>query len=189
MFVEYAKAGPEDILDQDHASTIVDPNAAQLDVLPTLWFRNTWSWSEGSANPRCAASMQTVRRWCAPAMPTKRPGHPTRTTCTAMGMLRCCSPTTKRTRCDCGARRTSVRYVKDGINECVVNGVEDAVNPAGMGTKAAARYQVDVEPGQPTVIRLRLTSTPPGKLREPFGDFDEDLSSSAWRKRISSTPT
>jgi len=50
-------------------------------------------------------------------------------------------------------------YVKDGLNECVVNGVHDAVNPARVGTKAAARYVLSLEAGETQAVGLRLCPT------------------------------
>ena len=63
-------------------------------------------------------------------------------------------------------------YVKDGIHNAVVHGQQEAVNPAQRGTKAAPHYQVSVEAGGTQVIRLRLTRTAPGRLADPFGEFD-----------------
>ena len=65
-------------------------------------------------------------------------------------------------------------YVKDGINDCVVQGDQDAVNPGKQGTKVAAHYQVTVGAGQTEVIRLRLSSSSPDRKGKPFGkEFDE----------------
>ena len=67
-------------------------------------------------------------------------------------------------------------YVKDGINDCVVHGRQEAVNPGKQGTKVAAHYQATVGAGQTHVIRLRLSSSSPDQKGEPFGkEFDERL--------------
>ena len=74
-------------------------------------------------------------------------------------------------------------YVKDGINNCVVEGRQDAVNPEKQGTKVAAHYRLKVAPGQSATLRLRLTSVAPaGEGRKskaaasPFGpEFDKTL--------------
>jgi hypothetical protein len=63
-------------------------------------------------------------------------------------------------------RRT---HVKDGINDFIVAGRQEAVNPQQMGTKAAANYKLDVPPGQTAVIRLRLTDIAPDAIGDPFG--------------------
>ena len=62
--------------------------------------------------------------------------------------------------------------MKDGLHHAVVHGQQEAVNPAQRGTKAAPHYQVRVEAGATQVIRLRLTRTAPGRLADPFGEFD-----------------
>jgi len=65
-------------------------------------------------------------------------------------------------------------YVKDGINDCVVQGKESAVNPAKTGTKVAAHYQINIGAGQTKVIRLRLSNSSLGANANPFGtQFDE----------------
>ena len=65
-------------------------------------------------------------------------------------------------------------HVKDGINDCVVHGNQDAVNPAKQGTKVAAHYHVNVGAGQTTVIRLRLSKSTPDQKGKPFGkSFDQ----------------
>ena len=66
-------------------------------------------------------------------------------------------------------------YVKDGINDCVVHGRQDAVNPDKQGTKVAAHYQVTVGAGQTSVIRLRLSSSSPDQKGQPFGKPFDDV--------------
>ena len=66
-------------------------------------------------------------------------------------------------------------YVKDGINDYIVHGAAQAVNPAATGTKAAAHYQMTVAPGQTIALRLRLSDGAPGKLNGLDGKFDELL--------------
>jgi hypothetical protein len=173
VFVEYAKRDPEDVLIKISIHNR-GPDSAHLDVLPTLWFRNTWSWSENSPRPSLhsidADGRTVVRaRYADEASPDQYYLY-----CDGEAVLLFTENDTNTMRH--GGTPSASRYVKDGINECVVNGVEDAVNPAGEGTKVAARYRVNVDPGTPAVVRLRLTRTPPEELREPFGDFEENLS-------------
>jgi hypothetical protein len=172
VFVEYAKSGPEDICVK---ISIHNRGAerARLDVLPTLWFRNTWSWTEGSARPslrKVDADAQAVV--CARYTDDTAGGLPDDyfLYCDKDASLLFTENETNNQRL-WGTPNPS-RYVKDGINDCVVDGAEDAVNPDGVGTKVAARYQVDVEPGSPAVIYVRLTRTPPAELREPFRDVE-----------------
>jgi hypothetical protein len=172
VFVEYAKSGPEDILVK-YTIHNRGPEPARLDVLPTLWFRNTWSWSEGSARPMLRSVDADGQTVVSAGYADEKPvgiADQYYLYCDGDASLLFTENETNATRL--WGTANARPFVKDGINDCVVNGVEEAVNPTGVGTKVSARYQVNVEPGQPTVIRLRLTSTPPGSLREPFGDFD-----------------
>src|SRR5262249_7888941 len=67
-------------------------------------------------------------------------------------------------------------YVKEGINNYVVQGEQGAVNPEKIGTKASAHYRMNVGPGATQVVRLRLTRTEPGKLDDAFGQFEAVMS-------------
>ena len=64
-------------------------------------------------------------------------------------------------------------YVKDGINNCVVHGKQDAVNPEHTGTKAAAHYQFKVGAGETATIRLRLSDLAPAAMGDPFKRFTQ----------------
>jgi hypothetical protein len=66
-------------------------------------------------------------------------------------------------------------YVKDGINNCVVNGKRDAVNPAQAGTKAAAHHRINVGGGETATIRLRLSNLAPAAMGDPFGNFAQTV--------------
>ncbi|KUF18264.1 MGH1-like glycoside hydrolase domain-containing protein [Streptomyces silvensis] len=149
--VEYAKAAHDDVL----IRVTVDnrgPDEATVHVLPTLWFRNTWSWAEGSAKPRLSAAdgpHGTV---------TVRAQHP------ELGDydLRVHAPvpllfTENETNNErlFGSPNASP-YVKDGIGRAVVDGDEAAVNPAREGTKAAAHHTLTLPAGGTGTLRLRL---------------------------------
>jgi len=160
MFVEYAKATPTDILIQISLHNR-GPEAASLHVLPTLWFRNTWTWWPDQPKP-CLRQM---------------PGRNTVTTETSPAelgsfMLHCDgNPQLLFTENDTNNERlfgtpNTTPYVKDGINDYVVSGKKEAVNPAQTGTKAAAHYQLNVGAGETTIIRLRLSNP---SSRDPFG--------------------
>jgi Mannosylglycerate hydrolase MGH1-like glycoside hydrolase domain len=161
VFVEYAKATPTDILIQISLCNR-GPDAASLRVLPTLWFRNTWRWWPEQPKP-------SLRQM---------PGQNTvtiETTHAELGslLLRCDgNPQLLFTENDTNNERlfgtpNPTPYVKDGINNYVVSGREDAVNPDQTGTKAAAHYQVNVGAGETAIIRLRLSNT---SSRDPFGN-------------------
>jgi hypothetical protein len=127
--VEYAKAAPEDILVRVTA-TNRGPEPATLHVLPTVWFRNTWSWEPG-ARVRAAAWRGTDRA---------RSRSTTRRAAGDAGVRRRARPALHRER-DQPQRvfgaPSATPFVKDGINDYVVGGAARAVNPDGIGTKAA----------------------------------------------------
>jgi hypothetical protein len=172
VFVEYAKAAPEDILIRISVCNR-GPEAAPLHVLPTLWFRNTWSWAGGGSKP----VLKTV------AVEGRAVVHAHHTDPLfqesladyflygdADAPLLFTENETNHARLF--GRPNATPYVKDGINDCVVNGAAAAVNPAGEGTKVAVHHVLTVGAGQTEVVRLRLTRQPPRQLAQPFGDFD-----------------
>jgi len=174
VFVEYAKAGPENILVKITAINR-GPDPAELHLLPTLWFRNDWSaWiAESNRSP----SKPNLKQIKAPAgMSAVAATHP------LLGefILSCEGDvpllfTENETNHELlfGQPNESC-CVKDGINDCVVGGRKGAVNPDKQGTKVAAHYRVTVGAAQTEVIRLRLSSSSPDQQGEPFGkDFDK----------------
>jgi hypothetical protein len=163
--VEYAKASPEDVLVLVSA-TNRGPDAARLQLLPTLWFRNTWAWGRDDRRPRIR-SADRADGWSSLAVSSGR--HrltPGRLYCEGAPELLFTEVETNRERLFGAANHSP--YVKDAINEHVVHGAAGAVNPNGHGTKAAARYRFDLQPGETSTIRLRLADEAP----DPFGDFD-----------------
>jgi len=180
VFVEYAKEAPEDVLIKITISNR-GPEAASLHVLPTLWFRNTWSWSEGAARPL----LKQVDS--APGARVVAASHGELGErflyCEGDPRLLFTENETNNVRLFGVPNRTP--YVKDGINNAIVHGRTEAVNPARTGTKVSADYEVTVGPGESKVIRLRLTPTAPQALKQayaaangdPFGPhFDEVMS-------------
>ncbi len=162
VLVEYAKNTPEDILIK---ITVVNHGAASqsLSVLPTLWFRNTWSWDKNTVKPSLkiaekssnfvaiAANHQTLApRWLY------------------------CENTSELlfTENETNSQRvfnyeSGAKYVKDGINNYIVNGQKDAVNPNQIGTKFSPHYQLTIGAGETKVIKLRLSNK--SDLTEPLG--------------------
>ena len=139
--VEYAKAGPEDLLCRITVHNR-GAEAAPIHVLPTLWFRNTWSWAPDDPSRRS--------RRVDGAHPVVRAEHARarrRSTSTPSPAPSCCSARTRRTPPACGAAETRPRYPKDGIDDHVVARRRDTVNPAGEGTKAAAHVRLVVPAG------------------------------------------
>ena len=167
IFVEYAKAGPTDILLQIRVVNR-GPEAASIHVLPTLWFRNTWTWWPDQPKPSLRL----------------KPGENTVTIETSHaelgGFLLHCdgNPRLLFTENDTNNERifgtsNATHYVKDGIANYVVAGRQEAVNPNQTGTKAAAHYQLNVGAGETAFIRLRLSNA---ASRDPFGSqFDQIL--------------
>ncbi|HET8980675.1 MAG TPA: hypothetical protein VFN87_21160 [Solirubrobacteraceae bacterium] len=156
VVVEYAKAAPDDILMQITVHNR-GPDAARLHVLPTLWFRNTWSWGddvprpalavvEGAAGSRAVhASHAELGEWVFSV--------------DASAELLFCENETNNLRLFGAPNATP--YVKDGINDYVVDGRPDAVNPERRGTKAAARHVLEVAPGESSAVRVRLARVQP----------------------------
>ena len=160
VFVEYAKNSPEDLLIQ---ITIWNrgPQAALLHVLPTLWFRNTWSWSaDASAKP----SLRQIDDHTISAV------HPDlgERFLQAEGADSWLFTENETNNERIFRVANTSQYLKDGINNYLVQGQRDAVNPARTGTRASAHYSINVPAGGSHVIRLRLT---PDKLshKEPLG--------------------
>ena len=162
VVVEYAKDGPEDILIRITAHNRGD-RPAPLHILPTLWFRNTWSWTEGLPKPLLERAPGA-----APAIVATHEELGSRTLwCEAAPSLMFTENETNNERLFGTANAGN--YVKDAFDRVIVH--NDALAANGeRGTKAAAYYRTDVSPGQALVVRLRLR---PGDLIEEFGaDFD-----------------
>ncbi|HXJ92583.1 MAG TPA: glucosidase [Terriglobia bacterium] len=169
VFVEYAKETPEDLLIK---VTVANrgPEAASLHILPTLWFRNTWSWSRDAARPLLKADGLPVG--CVVA------SHPVLGErflyCEAEPQLLFTENETNNERLFGAPNRTP--YVKDGINNAVVHGRTEAVNRERTGTKVSADYYLTVGAGESKVVRLRLSDKAPQAHGDPFRNFDEVMS-------------
>ncbi len=170
--VEYAKGGVDDLLIRVTAVNR-GPEAAELHLLPTLWFRNTWSWDVGAARPQLQATAS------APGQVVIAARHQT---LGARWLHAEGAPELLFTENETNFPRlfgvpARSPYVKDGINERVVGGKEDAVNSARVGTKAAAWYRASVPAGGQIALRLRLTDADPARAGAAFGlDFEEIFS-------------
>jgi hypothetical protein len=182
VFVEYAKESPEDILIKITACN-GGPEAAELHVLPTLWFRNDWAtWIthpaekpllkqiEGPAGASTIAATHAILGvhylHCEGTAPLLFTENSTNHASLHLDYA------------DVGP------YLKDGINNYVVHNQQDAVNPERSGTKAAAHHRLTVGPDQSATVRLRLTTAAPAESPKPakgsaalFGqDFDDAFS-------------
>ena len=174
VFVEYAKAGPEDILIKISAVNR-GPETAKLHLLPTLWFRNDWA--KWIADSNRAASKPNISQFDAEGISAMRATHSTLGEfilyCDGNVPLLFTENETNNARLFPTVQNESP-YVKDGINDYVVNGKQEAVNPEKKGTKASAHFQGDVATGQTAVIKLRLCKIPSPLKDSLFGKaFDK----------------
>ena len=165
--IEYAKADPTDILIRLTA-TNNGPEAAPLHLLPTIWFRNTWSWRSDSTKPslRKAAERSHVAVITA--------GHPELGDydlfCDSVDDLFFTENESNAGRL--WAIPNQSPFLKDSINDRVVHGRTEAVNPEENGTKAAAHYKFNIPAGETISVRLRLARGGTRTSAEAFGDFD-----------------
>jgi hypothetical protein len=172
VFIEYAKGSPEDVRVQISLCNR-GPEAVSIEVLPTLWFRNTWSWPDGGSKPVLRAlegstygvihahhtdplfqeSLDDYYLYCEGTVPLLFTENETN----AARLF--------------GTSNQSP-YVKDGFHQYLIHGQQQAINPARLGTKAAPHYHLNVEAKGTSVVRLRLTRTAPDQLGNPFEAFD-----------------
>lgn len=163
IFIEYAKADEEDILCRISAVNR-GPDPAPLHILPHLWFRNTWSWRPDKPRPELFAVGQQAVQATDPHLGLR--WWYVRTDVTDAPLL-FTENETNIERLFGGTNPTA--YVKDGINEAIVHGRTDRVNPAARGSKVAAHAQAIVPPGATFSVQVRLTNV---ALERPFADFD-----------------
>jgi hypothetical protein len=170
VFVEYAKRTPEDLLIQISVSNR-GPEAATLHVLPTLWFRNTWTWWPDTPKP----SLKQVSG--------QQGSHATSASHAQLGerYLYCQGNVpVLYTENETNNKRVfgtdnASPYVKDGINNYVVQANQCAVNPEKTGTKSAAHYQLNVDAGKTATVRLRLSDLAPATMGDPFESFTQTM--------------
>jgi Mannosylglycerate hydrolase MGH1-like glycoside hydrolase domain len=173
--VEYAKVDPEDILIRISV-TNRGPETAPIHVLPTLWFRNTWTWGRDKRRPLLSLPVKTsFRDSQVRAILAKH---------YQLGeYLLYCSTVDEFlfTENETNSERlfgvaSSTSYVKDAFHSYLIGGNRNAVNLAAMGTKAAAHYRRDVRPGETVLLRLRLAAVIDNHADEdPFADFDANI--------------
>jgi hypothetical protein len=162
VFVEYAKAGPEDILLRITVHNR-GPEEAILHLLPQLWFRNTWSWSHSSKPNLVLTGNATIL--------AKHPelGHYLLIGDGKPQILFCDNDTNVRR---LYGRDDEPGHFKDAFHEFIVRGDQAAVNPDHEGTKAGALYPLTVPAGGSQAVRLRLAKAGPSEIPPCFDDFD-----------------
>ena len=163
IFIEYAKQEENDICIKITATNRSKKNAP-LTVLPTLWFRNTWSWGyeefdkkpnlTGMANSQIEVNHRLFDRM--------------KLYCKDADQLLFCENETNMERVF-GKENNSL-YTKDGIHNYIINGKEKAINPNHIGTKASAKYTKVIKAGESETYCLRFSNIT--NLKEPFTDFD-----------------
>jgi hypothetical protein len=171
VVAEYAKADAEDLLIRI-SITNRGPQEATIDVMPTLWFRNTWSWGRDSRRPAITGDSAKSKQGSLVATHWQLGKYILHFTGADEVLFTENETNTRRFGMPSGA----TAYFKDAFHEYVVNGKRDAVNPANTGTKAGVRFHRTVQPGATVAIDLRLTAVSNGKLLQtPFATFDKVL--------------
>jgi hypothetical protein len=170
VFVEYAKQSAEDVVIQ---ITVCNrgPEAATLHVLPTLLFRNTWSWGGTAKKPvmrQTGGKKGSVALTASHEIVGERYLY-----CDGNTSLLFTENETNNDRIF--GKPNAGPYVKDAFHNYLVLGKKDAINPDQQGTKAAADYQVTVDAGKQTTIRLRLSDIGPDKIGDAFKTFSKTL--------------
>lgn len=153
--VEYAKADPEDILISIHVSNR-GPQAAAIDLLPTVWFRNTWSWRQPAERPLASAEAEAG---AGTAIALVEPMYNERwLNCEGAPALLFTENETNYARLYGDVTR---RYSKDAFHRLFIEGEREAVNPHRRGTKAAAHYPLHIPASRTVTVRLRLNDKRP----------------------------
>jgi len=171
VFVEHAKAGPEDILMR---ITVANrgPETADLDLLPTLWFRNTWSWQESTARPSLSSYSHT-------SFPTLRTVKAVNDHYGTRWFYANDAPILLFTENETNTERlyntpNASYYVKDSFNDYIVHGKQDVVNPAQTGTKVAAHYHFTLAAGETQTVQVRFSESGPDSIA-PFDQTFTDI--------------
>ncbi len=167
VFIEYAKATPDDILVRIQAINR-GPESAPLHLLPSIWFRNTWAWGLDARRPRlhrdATAEIAAInlshyyygKRWLY---------------CENDPELLFTENETNHSRLF--NAENAARFVKDGINDYLIHKALNSVNPESSGTKAAAHYSAVLQPGASFTARLRFSNLSPTASEALDGKFDQ----------------
>ena len=179
VFVEYAKASPEDMLIRITVHNR-GPEPAMLQLLPTLWFRNDWSWGEDVARPALRQLAQDDTGGIV-VLSHRDLGERFFSAEGASALLFTENETNTE-------RLTGVPnpfpYVKDGIGDYIVHGKKDAVNPEKRGTKVSAHYPLALGAGESRAIRLRLGTQRIKDSSIAFGELFGKAFESVFKTRL-----
>ncbi len=168
--IRYAKSLPHDIL-MEIRVTNRGPEAAPLYLLPTLWFRNTWSWEKGAEKPKLR---KLKSRGCPPVIRAYRRD---------IGTFYLYAEDPKQSFFTDNethkellfGENSNHKFVKDGFHRYLINAEKEAVNPKKTGTKGAFLYQLQLHPGETRSVRLRMTNTRPEDLGHTYGWWNGEL--------------
>ncbi len=178
VLAEYAKESPEEILIRITVSNR-GQQPAEIHLLPTLWFRNTWSYPPNTPKPSLSRVASPEKYACVPI------AHPDLDSlffyCEGNPPLLFTENETNQERL--WKTPNNSPYVKDGINDYVVSGKTGAVNPALSGTKAAPHYRVTINGGSSHVIRLRISQKGPTNWTAKSSPFDRAFDETVARRK------
>jgi len=179
IFVEYAKASPEDICIRIEAINR-GPEASSLEIIPHVWFRNTWAWTEPAGSEPQITLASSDDECILIADDCGRPQLRNLQFPYSLGKRYLYAPTGEALFTNnesnamrlygCSSNRTP--FVKDAFHRYIIHG-ENVVNPTLSGTKACTRYRHNIASGQSAVVRLRLS---PEKIEAPLQDVDRIVS-------------
>jgi hypothetical protein len=163
VLIEYAKGDVEDMLIKISA-TNRGPERAPLHLLPTLLFRNTWSWGGDPRRPVARQAPNVPDAVCAEVEHWEYGKR----WLVASGQPKLLFTENETNFAKLFRYNNRTPYVKDGFHEYLIRGNTAAINPQNSGTKTAAHYDFQLEPGETVVIKLRFTD------REPLADLEYD---------------
>jgi len=164
VFVEYAKAAPEDLLIRITVHNR-GPEPATLELLPTLWFRNDWSWGDTVVRPRLCQVAQD-KKGAIVGISHRDLGERSFFAEGAEALLFTENETNTQRLV---GTSNPTPCVKDSINDFILHGKQGAINPEKQGTKVSARYTLRVGAGQARTVRLRLSDRPPKGDKKALG--------------------
>jgi hypothetical protein len=179
VFVEYAKASPEDLLIRVTVHNR-GPEPAVLHLLPTLWFRNDWAWGDAVERP----ILRQVHQDEAGGIVAVWHRDLGERFFYAQGAAELLFTENETNNQRLWGAPNSTPYVKDGINNAIVHGQRDAVNPEKLGTKVSAHYPLTLGPGESRTVRLRLSDQPVGASQRALGGLHGDAFESVFPARL-----
>lgn len=170
VFVEYAKASPDDVLARITVHNR-GPEAARIDLLPTVWFRNTWSWGYPAQKPEMWAHEDEY-------IELREPYYGRRLLYCDAGAELLFADNESDAHALWGSGGGPA-HPKSAIGDYIVSGKRDGLNPGQRGTKCAAHYRFDIPAGESRCIRLRLCDS---EAAEPFGKSFEEVFTARMRE-------